>query len=129
VQGGFGWSNETWDVSFAGNIHSGWPTTDLTLVTDGVDPDGEPDYVVVPGPRNALRYDYFASVDFRISRRFAVKRGTLSVFLEVSNLLDRQNICCRDWDIADGPSGTQELELSLDYWLPRLPAVGILWEF
>jgi len=129
VQGGFGWSNEAWDVSFAGNIHSGWPTTDLTLITDGVDPDGEPDYVVVPGPRNALRYDHFASVDFRISRRFAVKRGTLSVFLEVSNLLDRYNVCCRDWDIADGPSGTQELELSLDYWLPRLPAVGILWEF
>lgn len=129
VQGGFGWSSETWDVSFAGNIHSGWPTTDLALVTDGVDPDGEPDYVVVPGPRNAVRYDYFASVDVRISRRFAVKRGTLSVFLEVSNLLDRQNICCRDWDIGDGPSGTQELELSLDYWLPRLPAVGILWEF
>lgn len=129
VQGGFGWSNEAWDVSFAGNIHSGWPKTDLSLVMDGVDPDGEPDYVVVPGPRNALRHDYFASIDFRISRRFPVKRGTLSIFLEVSNLLDRDNVCCLDWDIADAPDGTPELELSHDYWLPRLPAVGILWAF
>lgn len=129
AQGGFGWSNEAWDVSFAGNIHSGWPATDLSLVEDGLDPDGEPDYIVVPGPRNALRYDHFASVDFRISRKFEVKRGTLSMFLEISNLLNRYNVCCRDWDIEDGPDGTQELELSLDPWLPRLPAVGILWEF
>jgi outer membrane receptor protein involved in Fe transport len=129
VQGGFGWSSESWDVSFAGNIHSGWPRTDLFLVTDGADSDGEPEYVVVPGQRNALRHDYFASLDFRVSRRFAVKRGTLSVFLEVSNVLDRENVCCLDWDIADGPDGTEELELSHDFWLPRLPAVGILWEF
>ena len=129
LQGGFVWSNESWDVSFAANVHSGWPTTDLSLVADGVDPDGEPEYIVVPGPRNALRHNHFASVDFRVSRKFDVKRGTLSVFLEVSNLLNRKNVCCRDWDIADGPDGTPELELSLDYWLPRLPAVGILWEF
>ncbi len=129
LQGGFGWSNEAWDVSLAGNIRSGWPTTDLSLVEAGLDPDGEPDYVVVPGPRNALRFDHFASIDFRISRKFDVKRGTLSVFLEISNLLDRYNVCCRDWDIEDGPDGTQELELSLDSWLPRLPAVGVLWEF
>jgi outer membrane receptor protein involved in Fe transport len=129
AQGGFGWSDEAWDVSFAGNIHSGWPKTGLSLVVDGVDPDGEPDYVVVPGPRNAERHDYFASIDFRISRRFAVKRGTLSIFLEVSNLLDRDNVCCLDWDIGDAPDGTPALELSHDYWLPRLPALGILWEF
>ena len=129
VQGGLGWSNEAWDVTLAANVHSGWPTTGLSLVEDGLDPDGDPEYTVVPGPRNAERHDYFASVDFRVSRRFAVKRGTLSVFLEVSNLLNRDNVCCRDWDIAERPDGTPELELSLDYWLPRLPAVGILWEF
>jgi hypothetical protein len=129
IQAGFGWSAESWDVSVAGNAHSGWPTGDLSLIPNGTDPDGEPAYIVVPGPRNALRLDGFASIDFRIGRRFDVKRGTLSVFFEVSNLLDRKNPCCRDWDLADGPGGTPELELSLDYWLPRLPAVGILWEF
>lgn len=129
VQGGLGWSSEAWDVTIAANVHSGWPTTDLFLVEDGLDPEGEPEYIVVPGPRNAARHDSFASVDFRVSRRFNVKRGTLSVFVEVSNLLNRDNVCCRDWDIAERPDGTPELELSLDYWLPRLPAIGILWEF
>ena len=128
VQGGFGWSNESWDVSLAASVHSGWPTTDLSLLQDGVDPDGEPDYIVVPGPRNALRYEHFASLDFRASRRFDVRRGTLSLFVEISNITDRSNVCCTDWDVADD-QGVPVLDPSLDYWLPRLPAVGVLWEF
>jgi hypothetical protein len=83
----------------------------------------------VPGPRNALRHDDFASIDFRASRRFDVRRGTLSVFLEISNITDRKNVCCIDWDVADDAQGVPALEYSFDYWLPRLPAIGVLWEF
>jgi outer membrane receptor protein involved in Fe transport len=129
VQAGFGWSSSDWDVSLAASFRSGWPTTDLSLVQDGTDPDGEPVYIVLPGPRNALRFDGFASIDFRVSRRFAVRRGTLSLFLEISNVTDRDNVCCIDWDIADGIDDEPQLESSDDYWLPRLPAIGILWEF
>jgi outer membrane receptor protein involved in Fe transport len=129
VQGGFGWSGASWDLSLAASVHSGWPTTDLSLTQDGVDPGGEPVYVVVPGPRNALRHDDFASIDVRASRRFDVRRGTLSVFLEVSNITDRENVCCIDWDITDDAQGNPALEYSFDYWLPLLPAIGILWEF
>ena len=129
VQAGFGWSGESWDISLAASAHEGWPTTDLSLVQDGLDPDGEPVYVVVPGPRNALRHDDFASIDFRASRRFDVRRGTLTFFVEISNITDRQNVCCIDWDIADDAQGNPELEHSFDYWLPRLPAIGVLWEF
>jgi outer membrane receptor protein involved in Fe transport len=129
IQGGFGWSVDNWDISLAGLARSGWPTTDLMLVEDGVDSDGDPTYVVTPGPRNALRLDDFISIDFRVSRRFDVSRGTVSLFLEISNVTNRNNVCCVDWDIADGPGGEPELEFSHDYWLPLLPAVGILWEF
>ena len=111
-------------MSLAANVHSGWPTTE-----DGIDADGETVFIVLPGPRNALRLDGFASVDFRISRRFAVRRGTLSLFLEISNVTDRKNLCCIDWDIIESPDGGPQLESSEDYWLPRLPAIGILWEF
>ena len=129
IQGGFGWTGAYWDLSLAASVHSGWPTTDLSLVQDGVDPGGEPVYVVVPGPRNTLRHDDFASIDFRASRRFDVRRGTLSVFLEISNITDRENVCCIDWDIEDDAQGNPVLEYSYDYWLPLLPAIGILWEF
>jgi hypothetical protein len=119
-QGGFGWHNETWDFSAATNVHSGWPTTDLQLDEDGI---------AVPGPRNALQLSTFASLDVRLSRRFRVPRGSLLVFVEVSNVLNRKNVCCVDWDVDEDDDGESVLEQSLDYWMPLLPAIGILWEF
>ncbi len=129
VQGGLHWSNKVWDFAIAAGVHTGWPTTDLTLEQDGTDASGEPIYVVIPGPRNALRLSTFASVDFRLSRKFDVPRGSLMVFFEVTNVLNRGNVCCVDWDILVDGGGNPALDNSLDYWLPALPAIGILWEF
>lgn len=129
VQGGIRWSNDVWDVALAAAAHTGWPATNLRLEQDGTDANGELIYVAIPGPRNALRHSAFASVDFRLSRSFDVPRGSLLAFFEVSNVFNRRNVCCTDWDIAEDAGGTPELDNSLDYWLPLLPAVGILWEF
>ena len=121
---GLSWSNANWDFSLAASVHSGWPTTDLMLV----DAAGQQEPVAVPGSRNALRLDSFASIDFRVNRRFEFRRGTFSTFLEVSNAFNRRNTCCIDWDISDS-NGDVVLENSDDYWLPLLPAIGFLWEF
>ncbi len=129
LQGGVRWTDQQWTLSFAASVHSGWPTTDLELLENGTDPDGEPIYVAVPGLRNALQLDTFASLDFRVSRTFELKRGSLMAFFEVSNVLNRKNVCCRDWDVVDDDAGNLELELSYDYWLPLLPSIGVLWEF
>ena len=123
---GLNWNNDAWDFSLVANVHSGWPTSDMTLVNTN-DPAGQPTSVAIPGPRNAERHGAFASVDARISRRFKVGKGTITAFFEVTNLFDRKNLCCRDYDLVDDTD--DELELSDDYWLPRLPAIGILWEF
>ena len=129
-QGGLGWSSQKWDIAVATSVHTGWPATDLTLVQDGVDEEGEPEFIAVPGARNALRHETFASLDFRIARKWKLKRGSFMAFLEVTNLTNRRNVCCFDWDIEeDEATGEEVLENSLDYWLPLMPAVGILWEF
>ena len=129
VQAGLSWSKDGWDLAFAAGVHTGWPATDLALQQNGTDIDGNPIYTAVPGPRNALRHDAFASLDFRLSRRFDVPRGSLTAFVEVSNLTNRKNTCCIDWDVMFDQNGTPVLDSSLDYWLPLLPAIGILWEF
>ena len=129
LQGGVSWSSEKWDVSLAAGTHSGWRTTDLNLIEGVPTNAGEPTFVAVPGQRNALELGDFASVDLRIGRTFDVRRGSLSAFIEISNALNRRNACCVDWDIADAANGNPMLENSPDYWLPLLPAVGILWEF
>ena len=124
LQAGFAWQNEQWSFSAAASVHTGWPWTDLYLEEIGVDADDEPIYEATPGPRNANTLPTFSSLDLRLSRRFKLRRGTLLAFVEVSNVLNRSNVCCIDWDIEDG-----DLEYSLDYWMPLLPAIGILWEF
>ncbi len=121
---GLNWNNGAWDYSLAANIHSGWPTTDMMLVAPA-DPADDP--VAVLGMRNAARLGSYASVDMRISRRFQVGKGTITAFFEVANIFDRNNICCRDYDLVDDTDDV--LDLSDDYWLPRLPAIGFLWEF
>ena len=129
VQGGFAWNNEIWNFSAAASVHSGWPSTDLALVEQGLDADGEPINVAVPGPRNEFRHPTFASVDVRLSRKFKVRRGSLLAFVEISNLFNRRNVCCIDWDLEEDALGNESLEYSHDYWLPLLPAIGVLWEF
>lgn len=124
INGGLSWSNDRWDISLAAGAHSGWPTTDLMLV----DVAGQQEPVAVPGSRNALRLGSYASIDFRVNRRFELRRGTFSTFVEVSNMFNRRNTCCIDWDVSDS-NGEFMLENSADYWLPLLPAIGFLWEF
>ena len=129
-QGGISWSNEKWDVALATSIHSGWPTTDLSLVEDGVDDEGEPEFVVIVGPRNAEQLGTFGSLDFRISRKWKLRRGSFMAFVEISNLTNRSNECCLDWDFEeDEDTGEDVFERGIDYWMPRLPAIGVLWEF
>lgn len=128
-QAGVSWSNDAWKIALAGSLHTGWPSTDLELVAAGVDDEGMPAFEAIPGPRNERRNKTFSSVDFRVSRQFDVRRGRLTAFIEISNMLDRKNVCCTDWDVELSDDGEAELESSPDYWLPLLPAIGVLWEF
>jgi outer membrane receptor protein involved in Fe transport len=128
LQAGFTWAVNNWDLSLAGQVRSGWPTTSLAL-EEFIGPAGEPEFVAIPGPRNAERLSNFTSLDARVSRKFDLGRGTIMVFFEVSNLLDKENVCCFDYDIETDANGEEFLEYSPDYWLPLLPAVGFLWEF
>jgi outer membrane receptor protein involved in Fe transport len=128
LQVGMNWQADEWNFAIAANIRSGWPTTSLRL-EEIVGPGGEPGFVAIPGVRNAEQLPHFASVDARISRTFDVRRGSLTVFAEVTNLLDRDNLCCTDYDLETDESGNAFLASSPDYLLPLLPAVGILWEF
>lgn len=128
LQAGISWVADNWNFSLAARVHSGWPTTGLTLA-EITDPSGNPESVAVPGPRNAERLNTFATLDVRVSRSWDIGRGTLSAFVEVANLLDRKNICCRDYDLEVDGSGQSVLEFSNDYWLPMLPAIGVLWKF
>jgi hypothetical protein len=124
IQTGASWQRGPWEIGAALSTHSGWPTTPLFTVYE---PDQE-EFIPIPGPRNSVRFRTFWTLDFRISREFEVKFGHLSAFLEVSNATNRDNPCCIDYDIDDEVDPAT-VDRSVDYWLPLIPAVGILWEF
>ena len=120
LQAGVDWKKDKWNLSAATSVHSGWPTTDLQLTDDGA---------VIPGPRNENQHELYASLDIRVSRTFDVRYGSLMAFVEISNVLNRRNVCCLDWDIIENAAGEDTLERGQDYWMPMLPAIGFLWEF
>lgn len=124
LQAGLAWQTARWEFGLAARAHSGWPTTSAALA-------GVPgDYRLEFGPRNAERLNRFASLDLRVARSWQLSRGQLTAFAEVSNLTNRQNECCVDYDIDfDDDSEVGDLERSVDHWLGVTPAVGILWEF
>ena len=125
---GFSWATKQWEASIVGSIHSGWPKTEVVF-TEDIDAEGEPVFTAIAGPRNSGRYKFFASLDARVSRKFDVKRGTLTTFVEISNMTNRRNICCTDYDLDEDADGNIFLDASQDTWLPIFPAIGVLLEF
>lgn len=125
LQAGLGWSSGPWELGIAGRIHSGWPTTSLSLEFDAETGQQVP----VPGPRNAENFGVFASIDFRLSRTFDVSKGQLMGFIEITNTTNRQNSCCTDYTSQTDSNGNAWLVGDTEYWLPILPSIGLLWEF
>ena len=122
--GGISWSQGGWQATLAATYHTGWPTTPVTIV--GSVPGSQ---TVSVGPRNASRLGAYASVDARVSRDFALPRGTLNIFAEVTNAFDRQNPCCTDFGYETEDDGVAVLQHEYRNWLPLIPNVGVLWKF
>jgi outer membrane receptor protein involved in Fe transport len=121
---GVSWASGPWTVTVMNTYHTGWPITRLSLEAG---PGGAVEPIV--GPRNATRLDHYNALDVRIARTFALPRGALDVFVEVNNALSRENPCCIDYRIAQGPDGALVLEEDLDTWLPLVPSIGVLWRY
>ncbi len=125
---GVNWTPRQWTFSAALNYHSGWPTTSVSLeIEDNGTP--EPELVARFGPRNADRLGSYVRADVRASRWIDIGDTRLQVYAEISNLQDRFNPCCVDYDIDYDAQDRPFLERAEDKWLPLIPEVGIRWEF
>lgn len=114
-------SSKRWDLSAAATYRTGWPTTWVGSEAAG------PQNVVTVGPRNGERLGNYATLDLRAARRFQTSVGLVSVFVELSNSLNRKNDCCVEYGIAVDEDN--EFQLERQYNLPILPNVGVSWQF
>ena len=112
-----------WEASLAASLHSGWPTTAVQLATL------EPFPLVSTGTRNGERLDRYLRLDGRIARRFNFGSGqSLVVFLEASNLTNRRNACCLEYQLESGVD-TSYLDVGVLDSIPIVPSIGFVWEF
>ena len=121
LSAGLLWSSERWDLSAAATFRNGWPTTLAAIDEDG------PANIVTTGPRNGERLGNYATLDLRATRRFQTDAGLVSVFLELSNSLNRSNECCVEYDIDVGDTDVFILDRTQS--LPLLPSLGLSWQF
>lgn len=125
---GLSWTGAKWNINFAGLYHDGAPTTRLGQTTVNL-PGGEIAEVITVGPRNRARLGPYARVDLRASRTVPLRGSRFSYYLEVTNLLNRENPCCRDVFYSGDRDGRLHLQIEETYWLPMLPSFGIQYEF
>jgi outer membrane receptor protein involved in Fe transport len=120
---GLGWQGERWELSVAGLWRSGWPTTHVELVAT------EDGAVLYAPTANAQRLETYLDIDARVARKFQFDGGaSLTVFLEISNALDRRNTCCTEYELDDESEEPVFLTESIRS-LPRLPSLGVIWRF
>lgn len=127
VKAGISWRWGAWDLSAAGELHTGWPKTELIEET-ATNPDGSAGLAIAATERNSLQYSINHSVDIRVSRNFDIRRGNLTAFFEVTNLYDRANPCCTEYSLSDDANGVSLVSRE-SHWLPLVPSLGIVWRF
>lgn len=117
-----------WNLDLAWRFHGGWPTTPVAaaFVIDPDDPEAEPELVGVFGPLNSERLPDYHRLDLRASRRWTVRSGLLTLYADVQNLYDRENLAGFDFDLDEE---TGEAILEPEDWPGIFPSVGVLYEF
>jgi hypothetical protein len=125
---GASWSGAKWNLNLAGIHHSGAPTTSLAHRQVPL-PGGQLVDVVVAGPRNGERLDSYSRLDLRASRSVEARNFRFNYYLEVTNLMSRENPCCIESYHLVRANDRTWLEREEGHWLPMLPSFGFQFEF
>lgn len=117
-----------WRLSAAWQLHSGWPATPLTFAVDTLR-NGTHHVRVEYGALNSDRLPAFHRLDVRVTNDRELGHGVLSMYLDVSNVYDRDNPRGLGYSVADWNAAQVQASRSPKTQLPRLPTVGVRWTF
>ena len=121
VSAGLNWDTPKWNLGLGLIYRTGWPSTPVALASTA----GSVPIIGTTG-RNTDRLDFYRSADLRLTRKFQIKDTSLSVFVELSNLFGRNNICCMEYEIDDETGAFEVKDLNL---MPLIPSIGFVWTF
>jgi outer membrane receptor protein involved in Fe transport len=122
-------SGRGWQLVVAGAHRSGRPTTPVT--TGGQEPDdGSIEPVPIVGPRNSERLPAYHRIDLRVGHALFPRGTELRYFLDITNVLDRDNACCvAGFDLQPDADGAAGARPEYRYGLSRLLSYGVTWRF
>ncbi len=121
----------SFSLSWAWIYHSPWPYTrkSFTLVPV-MNSDGAAAFQTSFGPLNHERMPAYHRLDTRVTKRFDLKRGSLFVYLDVFNALNRENPLAVHTNAFWNPDLQQPEYLDrIETQLGVLPTLGLRWEF
>jgi outer membrane receptor for ferrienterochelin and colicin len=111
--------SESWNLSIKTRLGSGFPYPGY------FEKRGEDFYLTTV--RNRERLPFYSRADLRLSRAFYFTRSKLSLYLEVLNLTNRENL--RYEQIFSVNTVTRKVSMGRDSLLPILPTAGFVLEF
>ena len=129
-RGGSGWlASATWQY------HTGWPITPVQVALDtvtvfrGDGTDGDLVLRETFGELHSIRLPDYHRLDVRVTRRFAVGRGSLDVYVDVFNAYDRSNFRAYRAGVHSIENTLVVSRVPTEEMLPILPSLGLRWEF
>jgi outer membrane receptor protein involved in Fe transport len=114
------WVRPPWSLAALTTFHSGRPTT--PVIDDRLESPAL-------GERNSKRLSAYVTLDLRVEREWALARGRLAAFAQLTNALNRANRCCTEIDLPDEDSDRSSLEFESIRTYPVFPALGVHWAF
>ncbi|MEO6526221.1 MAG: TonB-dependent receptor, partial [Gemmatimonadaceae bacterium] len=124
-------ASNSWRLSVGAVWHSGWPYTPTILMVDTLENTPTRFSLSVnraPGELNSRRLRAYHRMDARWTKYFDTRRGRISVFGEVYNLLGSVNARGIWKDVRVVGRGVRVETGEITQW-PRLPLAGLSWEF
>lgn len=121
-------SRSGWTWALAWTLHSGWPFVPATFRVDTLTPTQQLIRRVPSVPLFVDQLETYQRFDVRVSRAFDVGRSRVSFFAELFNIFDKDNQRGNSYGVRV-VSGQFHVERFRETFLPRLPALGVRWEF
>jgi hypothetical protein len=131
--------SSSWRFATAWQYHSGWPITGYDYVRESnannveaavIEGRNGPAYAITRKfhRRNSDRLPAYHRLDARLSRQFTTKRGRVLVYVDVFNVYNRSNPRALDRFVTFN-NGVPNFGNDIDEQIPRLPSIGITWDF
>jgi len=114
-----------WQCTMAFQYHSGWPYTDIYIASQTT-AEGTV-YWAQAGQPWGTRHEPYHRLDVRVNRYFPLSRGRITAFIELLNILGRENVRSYDYSFFGSPSGPI-LEKDPEHWFGRIPSFGVSYE-